>query len=406
MPIEAAAYAATKVFGMEASLLGWRSVVGLVVLAVLYLVRRQLQGRSNPYDAEQVKLHGKVVLLTGGTSGIGYEVAIDLAQRGAQLVLLTSTAATDGWTQQFVQDLRERTANQLIYAEECDLGSLLSIRRFATRWIDSTPARRLDQVVLCHGAGLPAGTERRTTSDGVELHLGIHYLAVRQLLTLLEPAIKAQPADRDVRVVWTTCKVASLGKVDLSDVEWTSRGYPTDAPWRCTAAAKLMTETYLDALADAVQGGGDDAKDKSSSWKRKDGSPSRLKIVTVDPGWLVRTPGLRRRASYGSIFGLILLYVVPYPGWWFLVRSASAGAQSVLYACTAPADDLFTNPSLGSGEQLTRVPGIRNGDRIVDCQPVPRPVVQAVSASDLTKWSEAFLKKTEQRSAAEAKRQR
>lgn len=115
-------------------------------------------------------MHGKVVIVTGGTSGIGAAVVRDLAQRGAQIVLLTHQPPSDMFIVDYIEDLREETGNTMIYAEQVDLSSLYSIRQFATKWIDNAPPRRLDMIVLCAATLTPPWEaarrdERRTRGD-------------------------------------------------------------------------------------------------------------------------------------------------------------------------------------------------------------------------------------------------
>lgn len=104
---------------------------------------------SGAINTSERKMHGRVVLITGGTSGIGAEAAYELALRGAQIVLLTRLPPSDPWLIEYIDDLREKTNNELIYAEQVDLSDLHNIRQFATKWIDNAPPRRLDMIILC-----------------------------------------------------------------------------------------------------------------------------------------------------------------------------------------------------------------------------------------------------------------
>jgi NADPH:quinone reductase-like Zn-dependent oxidoreductase len=64
----------------------------ILILAFLTLLKIWTSGRYNP---TQRLLHGKVVMMTGGTSGIGAAAALGLASQGAQLVLLTQSPPND-----------------------------------------------------------------------------------------------------------------------------------------------------------------------------------------------------------------------------------------------------------------------------------------------------------------------
>lgn len=287
-------------------------------------------------------MHGKVIIMTGATSGIGAAVAEDLARRGAQLILLVRST-DDGWTQEYVTELRERTENQLVFAEECNLAELHSVRKFGTKWIDNTPPRRLDQVILCAGETQPMYGVRRTTSDGLESQVGINYLANFLLLNIISPALRAQPAERDVRVIVTTCTSYILASVNLDDINFETRGYPATRPWRAFGASKL----YLMAMLRLLQL-------KIDNHKRPDGMPSRVKCIAVDPG-LVRTQSFRRFVSFGTIIGLFV-YLITYPIWFIFFKTGFNGAQSILYASMAPSADVDET-------------GVRGGDVIQECRP-------------------------------------
>ena len=105
------------------------------------------RGPSNTWER---KLHGKVYLVTGATSqGMGTSVAFKMAELGAQLIILTREV--DEWVTEWCEDLREKTKNELIFVEKCDLSNLWEIRKFATSWLDNSPPRRLDGVIVMSG---------------------------------------------------------------------------------------------------------------------------------------------------------------------------------------------------------------------------------------------------------------
>ncbi|ORY82441.1 hypothetical protein BCR37DRAFT_367460 [Protomyces lactucae-debilis] len=333
---------------------------------------RFVRGRKSPYSSD---MHGKQVLITGGTSGIGAEVVEELAMHGAQLVLLVRSVS-DGWTQEYITDLRNRSQNMLIYAEECDLEDLNSVRTFATRWIDNSPPRRLDQVILCAGVALPLFQPRKTTGDGIEVQLGVNYLSHLHLLQLLSPALRAQPADRDVRVIALSCVSYILGAAQLDDLEFTKRGYPADRSWRVFGAAKL----YMMAAMQALQR-------QARLFQRPDKAPVRIKYITVDPG-LTRTLSFRRFVTLGTVSGLIA-YLVTFPIWWLFIKSAHDAAQTVLYASMAPAAEVY-------GE------GVAGGQLLQDCdeKPVRRQEITDIAfQTQLLTASERLIKEAETRSA-------
>lgn len=267
-------------------------------------------------------MHGKVYLVTGGTSGMGAEVVRSLAERGAQIVLLVRSIE-DSWLVEHIDDLRNATNNFMIYAEQCDLSSLYSVRKFATKWLDNKPPRRLDGVICCAAETLPRGKPRQLTQEGVESQIGINYLAHYHLINLLSPSIRSQPPDRDVRVIFVTCSSQSLGEVDLNDLLWESKKYPQQLPWRVYGTSKLMLGLFSKEYQKRVD-----------QYERKDKAPCNVKVNIVNPG-LMRSPSTRRFLSMGSVWGL-LLYLVMYPLYWIVFKNTYEGAQSIFFALWAP----------------------------------------------------------------------
>jgi NAD(P)-dependent dehydrogenase (short-subunit alcohol dehydrogenase family) len=342
----------------------WPLAAIVATVTFLTLLKRYTSGATN--TAER-KLHGKVVILTGGTSGVGAQVASGLAQRGAQLVLLTQVPASDPFVAEYVQDLRARTNNQMIYAEHVDLASLHSVRKFATKWIDNAPPRRLDMVVLCAGTLTPPGGKRKETDEGFEETWMVNFLANFHLLGILSPALRAQPFDRDVRVIIATCS-SYIGSPPLSNpftkAEW--------SPGRAYARSKLALNVFARAFQKHLD-----------SYKRPDQLPMNARVILVDPG-LCRTPGTRRWLTRGSLWGLAAYlggYLVP----WFLLKSPFQGAQPFLHAAM--------EAGLGRGE---------GGRLIKECMEVDyarKDVLDEDVAKKLWEESDAAIERAEKAAA-------
>ncbi|QSL65650.1 hypothetical protein MERGE_002963 [Pneumocystis wakefieldiae] len=97
----------------------------ILLIILFYLLKKCFSGTNNKADR---RFNGSVFLITGGTSGI-------------------VRSCSDSWTIDYINDLRARTNNHMIFAETCNLSSLYSIRQFATKWIDNIPPRRLDMLL-------------------------------------------------------------------------------------------------------------------------------------------------------------------------------------------------------------------------------------------------------------------
>jgi NAD(P)-dependent dehydrogenase (short-subunit alcohol dehydrogenase family) len=262
-------------------------------------------------------MHGKVVLITGGTSGIGAATALALAERGAQIVLLVHQSPTDIFLVDYIEDMREKSGNEMIYAEQVDLSSLYSIRKFATKWIDNAPPRRLDMIILCAATLTPPGKPRILTDEGLEETWAVNYLANFHLLSILSPAIRSQPPDRDVRIIFANCSsyvrspAVEDGSVAMKKKEWS----PTLAYSRSKLALTIFGQAFQKHL---------------DAYKRPDGAPMNARVIFVDPGYC-RSPGMRRYLTRGTIWGLVV-YLFMWQNVWLLLKSSQGGAQSFLYA--------------------------------------------------------------------------
>lgn len=285
-----------------------------VALTVVGLVKWYSIGAINTSERQ---MHSKVVMITGGTSGVGAATALALAQRGAQIVLLVHQSPKDIFLVDYIEDLREKSGNEMIYAEQVDLSSLYSIRQFATKWIDNAPPRRLDMIILCAATLTPPGKPIINTDEGLEETWVVNYLANFHLLSILSPAIRAQPPDRDVRIIFATCSSyirsppVDDGSIALKKKEW--------SPALSYARSKLALTVFGHAFQKHLD-----------AYERPDGSPMNARVIFVDPGYS-RTPGMRRWFSRGTLWGLGV-YLILWQNVWLLLKSSEGGSQSFLYA--------------------------------------------------------------------------
>ncbi|KAL1962890.1 hypothetical protein VTN77DRAFT_9068 [Rasamsonia byssochlamydoides] len=333
MPIPLIVQAATE--GLSSIPYAYPVLKTLACLAVVALLKFYFGGARNRSDRV---MHSKVVMVTGGTSGIGASIVYELASRGAQIILLTQHAPSDVFLVDYIQDLRKSTNNQLIYAEQVDLTSLHSVRTFATKWVDNVPPRRLDMIILCANTLTPARSPRRITEDGLDEEWQVNYLANFHLLSILSPALRAQPPDRDVRVIFSTCSSYIGAKMDFNQTEGTAAKEDKPAKPKPQAGSSSkqtkkkekkdkstmygMTKLALMVFAQAFQ--------KHLSSNKPQDQPMNAKVLIVDPGFS-RTPGMRRWLTGGTLWGL-LLYLLTWPLWWLILKSPQQGAQSFLYA--------------------------------------------------------------------------
>ncbi|KAF3361361.1 hypothetical protein VdG1_00699 [Verticillium dahliae VDG1] len=189
----------------------WLIVKTAATLFALFLVKLWSNGASN---TSELKMHGRVVMVTGGTSGIGAATVLDLAKRGAQVVLLTHAPVSDPFLVEYINDVREQTKNHMVYAEQVDLSSLHSIRQFATKWIDNAPPRRLDMILLCAATFTPAGQPRQVTDEGIEQTWMSPEQGAQSILhAVMEAGMRRGPGGKLIK----ECREVDFARKDVHD---------------------------------------------------------------------------------------------------------------------------------------------------------------------------------------------
>ncbi|KAF9419908.1 hypothetical protein HW555_003741 [Spodoptera exigua] len=135
------------------------------------------------------KLNNKVVVVTGGSSGMGFEAAKNLASRGARVII----ASRNETKLKAAQDqIIEATGNQNVAYKTVDLGSLKSVRNLASE-LNSE-----DQInVLINNAGAVALPDKLTVDD-LNLTMQVNYFGAFLLTFLLLPKLKASAPSRIV----------------------------------------------------------------------------------------------------------------------------------------------------------------------------------------------------------------
>lgn len=134
----------------------------------------------------------KVVLITGGTGGIGQAIAIGLARLGGTIVIVGRDKVRG---QAALADIRHRSGNPSVELMLADLSSQQDIRKLASEF--RARYGRLD--VLVNNVGGLYG-KRWETVDGIEFTLAINHLCPFLLTHLLLPLLQTTAPSRIVNV--------------------------------------------------------------------------------------------------------------------------------------------------------------------------------------------------------------
>jgi NAD(P)-dependent dehydrogenase (short-subunit alcohol dehydrogenase family) len=183
---------------------------------------------------------GRIVVITGASSGIGEVAARVLAGRGATVVLAVRDAARGAAT---LARIKARHPAADARVSLLDMASLASIRDFAARSERELP--RID--VLLNNAGLMQ-SKRSVTADGFERMFGTNHLGHFALTGLLVPALLHAQGPRVV----TIASVAHRrGRIDFDDLQET-RSYRASRGYAQSKLANLMFALELDRRARAA----------------------------------------------------------------------------------------------------------------------------------------------------------
>jgi NAD(P)-dependent dehydrogenase (short-subunit alcohol dehydrogenase family) len=242
---------------------------------------------------------GRCAVVTGATSGIGYEAALALAGAGAEIVLAARDAAK---AERAMASIRQRYPGARLASQPLDTARLASVRAFGERW--QTEGRPIDILLL--NAGIATVPNREETEDGFERQLGTNYLGHFALTGLLLPFVRRDAASRIV-------EVASLahrpGRIHFDDLQL-SRSYGPQRAYRQSKLAMLMFGLELDRRLKAA------------------GLP--IRSVPAHPG-AARTDVFRRGDRAGPVQQLAGHAIFSVIG-----QSAAQGALPLLFAATAP----------------------------------------------------------------------
>ncbi len=186
-------------------------------------------------------MDGKVVVITGGTSGIGEVAAQRLAGMGARIVLVARDKARGEATLTRLQSGNARVSHSIHYG---DLSRISEVKRLAVEIAAAEP--RID--VLINNAGAMFGS-RQETPDHLELTFAVNHMAYFVLtLGLRERLFASSPA----RVVNTASDAHRGNKLDFDDLQ-SMRGY---SGFKVYGRSKLCNILFTRELAHRWSGKG------------------------------------------------------------------------------------------------------------------------------------------------------
>lgn len=186
-------------------------------------------------------MQGRVCMVTGASSGIGREIALGLANLGADVIVVCRDV---GRGQAALEEIRRKSGNDSIELLLADLSSRAQIRKLAEEY----KKKHNNLHVLVNNAGVIMD-RRCLTEDGMEMTFAVNYLAYFLLTNLLLDVIKASaPA----RIINMSSMVHRAVQLDFDNLQG-EKGYNRDISY---AQSKLADIIFTYELAWRLEGSG------------------------------------------------------------------------------------------------------------------------------------------------------
>jgi retinol dehydrogenase-14 len=254
-------------------------------------------------------MDGKVVLITGGTSGIGKAAATALASMGANVVV---TGRDEERGRSAVAEIRAESGNDTVELMLADLGVQTEVRRLAREFEERHD--RLD--VLINNAGV-VQSKRTETPDGIETTLAVNHLAPFLLTNLLLDLLKNSAPSR---IITVASEGQRWGKIDLDDLQ-SKRRYRS---FRVYGMSKLANIMFTYELAARLEGTGVTAN-------------------CVHPGGVNTNFGNNNRGFTTLLFRAFKPFM----------RSPEEGADTIIYLASSPDVEGMTGKYLSDRKVIT-----------------------------------------------------
>jgi len=239
---------------------------------------------------------GRLAIVTGATSGIGFVIARELARAGARLVLAVRDDTRGGVAAEVIRAAAPRAQPEVV---PLDLASLASVRRFAQRFT----AVHEGPDLLINNAGVMATPHARTV-DGFELQFGTNHLGHFTLTGLLIGAMRDRAG---ARVVTVSSFNHRMGRIDFEDLQ----GELCYRRWKAYNQSKLANLLFAFEL------------------------DRRLRAAGAAAASVAAHPGYADTALQGRV-GTAIERRAFALGNRLMAQSADMGALPVLYAAAAP----------------------------------------------------------------------
>ncbi|XP_060801694.1 retinol dehydrogenase 13-like [Amyelois transitella] len=162
------------------------------IIVILVMTVKIYQKLTHAICKSSAHMVGKVVIVTGANSGLGFEVAKDLAFRGARVIMACRNMRLAEAAKELIV---KETGNTDVHCRQLDLGSLRSVREFCDNIIKTE--KRIDVLINNAASG---GLGNYTSEDGLQIGMQVNFYASFLLTCLLLPLLKKSAPSRIINL--------------------------------------------------------------------------------------------------------------------------------------------------------------------------------------------------------------
>ncbi|XP_065672416.1 retinol dehydrogenase 11-like [Hydra vulgaris] len=199
--------------------------VAFFTIVVGFLLYKKI---FNVFCETTTRLDGKIVIVTGGNTGIGKETVKDLAKRGATVIM----ACRDMKKAEAAQaEIKKETLNDNVFIRHLELGSLKSINNFVISFLKEFH----ELHILINNAAIVCPYQK--TEDGFEMQFGVNHLGHFALTNLLLKRMRETKGL--VRVINVSSHAHYFAKIKFDDIN-SEKSYGSQSAYAQSKLANIM----------------------------------------------------------------------------------------------------------------------------------------------------------------------
>ena len=254
---------------------------------------------------------GRIAVVTGANSGLGFSTSRALALKGAKVIMACRNLEKGEMARQLIINESVAVAPEVW---QLNLASLESVKLFALKF--AAAGTRLD--LLINNAGLMAIPYDRT-EDGFEMQFGVNHLGHFALTARLWPMLSKTEGSRVVQV---SSLAHHIGEIRFEDIHW-EKGYKK---WGAYGMSKLANLLFVRELTNRLAETGD-----------------KVTVAAAHPGYADTELQAKGSRMKGNQLGAVSMNLVNK----LVAQSGEKGALPSLYAATA--EDVEPGAYFGPG---------------------------------------------------------